>query len=246
MRNLFLLLCLCVVLPFSAQAAPTLQVQGEKIVLSNKGKTQTLPADDFELSAVEGADMRFLPIGDEAKETFGLDVGIYLFNKEGKQVKFIPMEFPESCVDVRFSPKGDIIALDNGSSMIRTWSFFTYPEMKALSETSYVQPEDDPSLIWNGNDVVLFSMLDESITGRSCGYDPCGPISVKTLNLRDGKAATLLSGTPECDYTMTGFDPAKGEVTARKICLASGKAWEDYPDNPPTQSVKVSINKAGK
>ncbi|MDD4701812.1 MAG: hypothetical protein PHI96_06280 [Desulfovibrio sp.] len=233
--------CLLVALSVPALAAPTLHLKGNTVVMENNGKKTDLPGDTFVPQDVQGADLRFVAISPDNKDSFSIEPGLYLFDKAGKTVAFIPSEDAEMCSEVRFSPKGDILAMDVGASLVRSWFFFSYPALKPMGEVSYYLASENPALIWNGDAGVLFSAMNAEVQGRVCGYDPCVAVSVEYHDFSNGKTEVLMAGTPECNYTLADFDPAKELVSIEKLCLASGAAWEQFPEDVPTQTVTVPL-----
>lgn len=243
MKKFLSLCCFCLLAALSvpALAAPALHLKDNTVVLENNGKKTELPGDTFAPQDVQGADLRFVATGSDGKDAFSIEPGLYLFDKAGKMVAFMPSEEAEMCSEVRLSPKGDILAMDVGAWLVRSWFFFSYPALKPMGEVSYFMASEKPALIWNGDAGALFSTMNTETQGRACGYDPCGAVSVEYHDFSNGKTAVVMAGTPECDYTLTGFDPAKGLVSIEKLCLASGAAWERYPENAPTQTVTVPL-----
>lgn len=182
-------------MPFSVFAAPTLQVDNEEaIFLPDKGKKQSLSSDEFEVHPIMGNGMQFLTVNEDAKENYGLEPGVYLFDKAGKQIAAISVDSPESCYDVQFSPNGKIIAVDQGTSVIRSWQFLSYPDLKPIGDVSYAEAVEGNSLFWNNNEGVVYSFIDGEDTSRTCGYDPCGPTSVMYYSFTDKKETPILWG----------------------------------------------------
>lgn len=229
-----------------ALATPGLRLQDNRLVLENNGKTTPLPEETFPVESVKDAagkplpGLRYCGIGADGGKAHGLAPGLYLFDAQGKKVAFAPTEAAEFCSEVRLSPGKTVLAMDSGGSLIRDWCFFAYPDMKPLGEVSYYQAENKPALLWEGDDGVLFSSMETEAHKRTCGYDPCGPVSVRAYSFKSHKATTVLAGTDLCDFTLTGYSPERGTVEADKRCLPSAKAWEEYPQNVPVEHVTAN------
>lgn len=244
MNKVFLCLCLFILWVVPAVAAPTLYLKGNTVVVENDGKTTALPEDpSYKPQKVSGSDMLFLGTNPEAQEQFDLEQGLYLFDKTGKMIAFIPSESAEFCADVSFSPTGNILAMDSGVTLMRSNYFFSYPSLKPMGEIDFYQLSEKPSFFWNNDEGILFSSIQVDNPGRACGYDPCGPVSAEYHSFKDGKAKVIKAGTPECDYTITGFDAEKGVVSIEKLCLPSADAWKEFPENVPSQTITVPLSK---
>ena len=244
MNKVFLLLCLLMLWAAPAVAAPALYLKDGTVVVKNDGKTTVLPEDpSYKPQKVSGSDMFFLGTNPEGKELFGLEQGLYLFDKTGKNTAFIPSEPAELCADVSFSPTGNILAMDSGATLVRSNYFFGYPSLKPMGEIVFYQLYEKPSFFWNNDAGILFSSMQVDNPGRACGYDPCGPVSVEYHSFKDGKTTAIMAGTPECDYTIAGFDAEKGVVSIEKLCLPSADAWKEFPENVPTQTITVPLSK---
>jgi hypothetical protein len=121
------------------------------------------------------------------------------------------------------------------------WYFYTFPGLKPLGSVAYFQAGEKPGLLWNGDAGVLFSSMNAASHHRQCGYDPCGPVSVRAYSFKNQKSTTLLQGTDLCDYTLTHFSSDAGEVDAEKLCLPSAAAWKDFPEHAPVESISVNL-----
>ncbi len=244
MDKIFLLLSLLMLWAVPAVAGPTLYLKDGAVVLKNAGKTTVLPeGPSYKPQKVSGSDMFFLGTNLEAKERFGLEQGLYLFDKTGKMIAFAPSEAAEFCADVSFSPTGNILAMDSGATLVRSNFFFSYPSLKPMGEIVFYQLSEKPSFFWNNDTGILFSSMQVDNPGRACGYDPCGPVSVEYHSFKDSKTTSVMAGTPECDYTIAGFDAGKGVVSIDKLCLPSADAWKKFPENVPPQTITVPLSK---
>lgn len=245
MRYVLLGLTLCLAMTFSAFAADsgaTLNLKGDQIYLESGGKSSPLPQDTFPAQPIDGTTMRFLGIGEDDGKERGIAAGLYIFEEKGRPIAFAPTNAAEFCADVKFSPDGKILAMDSGTYLIRSWFFFSFPDMKPVGEVEYYQADGKPSLIWNGNKGALVSSMRVEEHGRACGYDPCGPVSVDYYAFATQKIQRLLPGTDLCDYTLTGLKDDGVTVTAQALCLQSPKDWETFPeDDTPRKEVTARI-----
>ncbi len=227
---------------FAAGSSAELTLKGDRIFLVKDGKSTALNQDMFPAQPIEDTGMRFLGVGADDAKKQGIAPGLYIFEGDGKSVAFAATDAAEYCADVKFSPGKTVLAMDAGMSLVRDWFFFSYPAMKPLGDTAYYQTPDNPTLIWLGEEALLVSTMDVDTHNRSCGYDPCGPVSVNLYNLETRKSTKLLPGTDLCDYTLTGLDEmAGGIVSAAELCLPSVKDWETYPGEKPTKNVTVKL-----
>jgi hypothetical protein len=234
---------LLAVLPaFAAGTGAELTLKGDQIFLVKGGKSTALNQEMFPAQPIEDTNMRFLGVGQNDAKEQGIAPGLYLFEGDGKSVAFAATDAAEYCADVKFSPGKTVLAMDAGMSLVRDWLFFSYPAMKPIGDTVYYQTPDNPTLIWLGEEGVLVSTMDVDTHNRSCGYDPCGPVSVKQYDLETRKSTALMPGTDLCDYTLTGLDEmAGGLVTATELCLPSVKDWEVFPEGKPVKNVSLKL-----
>ena len=240
--TLCLTLCLAASLPASAAGSGTaLSLKGDRIYLVKGSKSTPLNQDAFPAQPIDDTAMRFLGVGEDTGKEYGVAAGLYIFDGDGASVAFAPTDAAEFAADVKFSPDGKILAMDAGTWLIRSWFFYSFPDMKPMGEAGYYQPEGKPGLIWAGNKGVLVSNMAAEGHGRSCGYDPCGPVSVDYYAFAAQKVTRLLPGTDLCDFSLTGLKEDGRTVTAQELCLQSPKAWETFPENEPTKDVTTTI-----
>lgn len=221
-----------------------------------------LPEDAFPLRTVEADEanevggpegvgwtlpgQRFFCVGEEAGSPYGLAAGLYVFRVKDYLVAFVPTGAAELYGETSLSPEGAVLALDSGASPVRSWFFFSYPDMASLSEVSYYQAEDRPGLLWHGNGNAVFSGMETEGHGRACGCDPCGPVSVHNYAFKTRQVTTLLEGTDLCDYTLTGLAAKRGVALAEELCLPSAADWEVFPEDAPTQDVEAGLPGEGR
>ncbi|MDL2307932.1 hypothetical protein LJC48_07965 [Desulfovibrio sp. OttesenSCG-928-C06] len=237
-----ILLSLITAIPaFAADSGAELNLKDDQIFLVKNNGSTPLDQNMFPAQPIDGTDMRFLGVGPDDAAEQGIAAGLYIFKGNGRPVAFASTDEAEFCADVRFSPNKKILAMDAGTSHVRNWVFFSYPQMELLGDVTYYQTPDNPELVWVGEDGVLFSNMNESGHGRSCGYDPCGPVSVSYYMFETQKSSRLLSGTDLCDYTLTGLDETGLVATAAELCLPSAKAWEEFPEGKPVKAVTAKL-----
>ncbi len=252
MKSILLVALSLIVMAGAAQGASRPHLADGRLVVENGEKAVVLSAEECPVGEVWDAQgkplegLRYCGVGDDAGKAHGLESGLYVFDGEGSLVAFAPNEAAEYCAETRLSPGKKILAMDSGGSLNRSWFFFSYPDMKPLGEIAYLSAENKPAIIFDGDKGAFFSSMDIEGGGRACGYDPCGPVSVDAYFFDSHKTLTLFPGTDLCDFTLTGFSPETGEVGADKLCLASAKAWENYPENAPVEKVGMKVDAPAK
>ncbi len=231
----------------SAYATPVLQLQGDKPVVINNAAT-SMEGYDIEVNWVKdykgipSKELRYCTVGQDSAQKYGVPQGVYFFDNESKQVGFIDFEYAEFCADVRLSPDESIIAVDSGMSLDRDWTFYSAPDMKKIGSVSYFSPPERPDLFWIRQDSIIYDKSTDMETQRSCGYDPCGPISVETYSFKTGKTQTLFSGTDLCDYYIADANTKTGDYEVDKLCQPTVKAWFDFPSDESAIRMKGSLN----
>jgi hypothetical protein len=253
MKRAMMLVLSLTVFAASAQASPLLRLQDNQLVIEVNAKATPLSTHEFPVNAVKDAEGNPLPglrsceVGVNGGKTIGVAPGLYIFDANGVQTAFAPTEAAEFCSETRLSPGKKVLAMDSGTWCIRDWLFFSYPDMKPLGMVSYYQNDNNPALLWKGDEGVFFSSLEDGPDKRKrvCDYDPCGPISTRYHSFKSGEAKTLLAGTDLCDYTLTGFSPEPGEIEADKRCLPSIEAWKEFPQNAPVEHITAKVAAPG-
>jgi len=248
MKKIAVMLVVCLfACAVPAQAAFTLRLTDNRLVLENEGKAMPLSVEDFPVDAVKDAagkplpGLRYCGIGVDSGKAHGIAPGLYLFDAHGRNVAFGSTDAAEFCSEVRLSPGKTVLAMDSGTWLVRSWFFFSYPDMKPIGEVGYYQAEGKPALLWEVDAGVYFSSRETMGHKRTCNYDPCEPISVRAYSFKTGKDKTVLAGTDLCDFTLTGFSPERGVVEADKLCLPAVKAWKEYQylQNAPVEHITV-------
>lgn len=224
----------------SVQSAGLVLVKG-KAALENNGSTQPLPAEEFEVMKSTGGTLRFVTVSEDQLRKRHLKMGLYLFTAEGQPAGFIAGEAASFCHAVFLSPDQKILLMDSGTWLVRNLTAYSFPELKALrkDDLSYFSSEGIVDVAWNGNDAFLFNTLEES-GGRTCDYDPCGPISVHQYSFATGKETTLKAGTALCDHTLQGVKDGSASIGSR--CMKNVKDWKKFPEHVPYVPSTLKLN----
>lgn len=230
----------------------SLEVRKDRLVPRQSGRP--LPDGLATLRPVENAAMRFAVIPGYAVEEYKLPLrpGLYLAAPDGAvryftgglsggQEAISPEEFGDMTDAVSLSPDKDILAVSMFGAQNGEWLFFSWPDLKPLEHPRVRAFKDDksPGLLWSGGRRVVVDAMDVAGSGRQCGYDPCGPISVVAHDLETGTSKPVFTGTGLCDYRVQSV--TGGEVTAGKLCLRQVGDWANYPENVPTQTVRAPL-----
>jgi hypothetical protein len=230
----------CVLLALPAQGAE-LALRNGKAVLLHAGGSKNLPDAEFLLKAAQNSPLRYVPVGEESAEKYGLEEGLYFFTADNKPAGRLITDAADYCEAISFSPDHKAFAMDSGVSALREWEVFAYPSMKPLleSEIDYVVASaSSPAMLWHGNDELVYTFM-QTDTQRACNYDPCGEVSVFRMNIKTGQEKPVQQASALCDYFLLGID--KDVVTLGKRCLKTVKAWEKYPENVPLQPMNIPL-----
>ena len=238
MRHLLLaMLLLCFSTPFALAASGQVSVKNDQVFVEKDGKVTPVSKDTMTPGAVGNSKLLYATVSEEDAKPFGLKGGLYIFDADGKAAGFAPSEAAEFCSQVSMAPGGTVLAMDSGTWLIRSWLFFSYPDMKPMGEVEYYQVGDIAPIFWKSDNEVLFNTM-ETETERACDYDPCGPTSIKRYDLASGKTSIILEGTTLCDYAMFSLDG--DTITAGKRCLPNAAAWKSSPGTP-TEKMTVKL-----
>lgn len=209
---------------WAGTARIVLQDQGLTIT---RGETRvTLPKESGAILPVQNASLRAVQISPEEAEQYGLDAGLYLFDTAGEATVFVAEDSGDPCAEVALSPDGKVLAVDSGTWVIRSWTFYTYPALKNLGGVTY--RDDQKPLLWLGSNTVLLHTQEDVDQRRQCDYDPCGPISVERVDLWPFTTTPLSRGTDLCDFTIERLD--NDVLTLNKTCAPSLEAWGQETD----------------
>ena len=185
----------------------------------NKGKLHVGES----IMPVHGANLVYVELNAEQAKAMGKPENTLLFfDKAGACTAELAGDKNENPSAVFASPKGDILAVDAGTWVIRDWIFFAYPSMKPLERRISYLSRDKDDLIWAGDDAIIITTIKER-SPRQCGFDPCDPRSVDLYSIRGDKSTSLFAGTDLCDYTFDSFDGKT--VRALKSCVKNLGDW---------------------
>ena len=240
----------------------TAEVRDGALVAAGSGKVLSPPENPFSLvensREALGDVLQFVPISPSTAdgslppvrpgfymvavdgEVFYLDQTVSaLTTGDGEAMPIGPEEFGDVSL-ASMSPDGKILAINLSYEAIGHWFFFSVPEIQAVEHpvVEAFASLADKSLLWNGSrKVVVDDMLSED-TSRTCGYDPCGPVSVVAYDLDTGESTVLKKGTDLCEYRALAVEG--GEVKIGETCKASPEDWETYPDEPE-KTISVAL-----
>lgn len=219
-------------------AAATLK-NGE-LIYEAGGKKTVFTGDDVAVKKIKGSDLVFLTLDEDPAKRIGKKPTLFIFDASGAlaaETSAIPDADIEQISALALSPKGSILAVDNGTWVVRSWSFVSYPALAPVGKpVAYLTDEGLQDLIWVHDDAVLITIINEN-SGRKCAdYDPCGLRSVALHRISTGKTTPVLAGTDVCDYGLFAFDGKS--VTAIKTCGKTAKDWAtaDSKEKGLTQS----------
>lgn len=174
---------------------------------------------------------------------------IYFFGKDGKLAAKLhaseDFSFEDFAIDSMFmSPKGNVVAIDNGTWIVRGWEFFSFPELKPLDrDVSYMLAVEDSvrQLFWVDNDNVLVQQIDDSSDVRKADYDPQGPLSIAIYTVSSGQLKNVFTGTDLCDYVLESFKDQV--VTAQEVCAPKLEDWKTFEgvEKLPRKTVTKNI-----
>ncbi len=229
MRILNLAVMLTVLVFLGAGAASAaVSLRDGALQYEQGGKKALFKAEDIAVEAVGNSDLRYVTLSEDQAKSIGKKPLLLIFDKSGalvKETSDIKDVEIEMIAKLSLSPGGTVLAVDNGTWLVRGWSFVSYPQLAPLGKPiAYLANGDEGmlDLAWVDDGSVLTTVIDEK--GRAYdGYDPGGVTSVVVHRIRDGKATPVFAGTVLCDYALSAFDGKT--VTALKSC---GKTAEDW------------------
>ena len=225
-------LLLVFALAFAAPAA-TVTLRERDVIVTTGEARHVLPKDAESLLAVQNAPLRAVQLMPEEAASSGIEPGLYLFNAAGETVAFLADDSGVPCSAVALSPGGKVLAVDSGTWVVRSWSFYTYPVLKSLGGLTYLA--DGSPLVWHGDATVLVLTQEDVDQKRQCDYDPCGPISVERVDLWPFTATPLFKGSDLCDYTIERFTGTQLDVI--ETCTQSLEGWSQL--NDPSRTTRT-------
>jgi len=245
--------------PWAASAQVKVTLKNGNIGYEQGGIQKVLLAvEEGGVTRVQNSDVVFVYVEDAGtlQAAGHSEPGLFFFDKNGALAAYFPGggNFdPAMCATASMSPNGKIIALDNGTWLVRIWAFYNFPAFTPLTTEedpfiSYLTlagiREDgriEQDLTWLENDAVIVTDLSETPVARPCQSDPCEPTDVVIHRLSGWKAAALAKGDELCDYR---FNSLAGDVvTVDKVCVKSLDDWQDPEKTPTATREKLKISK---
>ncbi len=197
--------------------------------------TKTLPLDASQAAAkVENSDLVFITLTDpEVLTELGKRPGLFFFDKNGAlaaEVAGNERFDPEMCAGASLSPGGRTMALDNGTWVVRSWSFFSFPDFTPLGPAdepfiSYLSQGEGRDLAWVDDRTVVLTDLSATLIARPCPADPCEPSDVVLHRLDAWASETLAKGDELCDYRFLSLSGRT--ATVEKTCVKKLDDWAD-------------------
>ncbi|MDL2259327.1 hypothetical protein LJB99_00415 [Deltaproteobacteria bacterium OttesenSCG-928-K17] len=223
----------------STNAWAQINLDGNSVNFQANGAAQSLALEGGVVTKVRNSNIVFAFIDNpEAMAAAGLNKpALFFFDSQGKFMGAYAGDSsfdPEMCADASLSPNGKIIALDNGTWLVRIWAFFTFPDFSPItgdadpeSETnvnlSYFSSDDIQPLAWVDNNTVITTDLSQTPVARPCPSDPCEPLDVVIHYLKPWQSHALAAGTELCNYTLSSLSGRT--VTVNKTCTKNIDDW---------------------
>jgi len=216
---------------------------------SSGGAKKILTLDAGQPAKVRGSEAVFTFVADPEvlKAAKAPGPALLFFNKNGALAGVYAGRDgfdPEMCQMASMSPDGKTIALDNGTWLVRVWTFLKYPQMTPVNPAveepfiSYLStPENGQNatdLVWVDNDTVIVTDISEAPVSRPCPSDPCEPLDVVVHRLSTWNPAALAKGDELCDYSIKSLSGRT--VTVNKTCARTIDDWA-VVDDPALRQV---------
>lgn len=221
-----------------------------KISRQAAGSTKSLDLEKGAIVKVDNSDSVFVHVSDEAtlKAAGQNGPALLFFDKSGQMIGAVEGadDFePELCSAASLSPGGKIIALDNGTWVLRVWTFLNYPDFTPASEIEdpylpYFSSERLPDLVWVDDNTVLVTDVSEAPVARPCPADPCEPLDVVVHFIREWKTSSIAKGTELCNYNLESL--SKRTATVIKTCTKGIDDWgTDEPAKRTVSREKIQV-----
>lgn len=229
------MLLLMLGLPSALSAQVTLK--NGQLLYKVGGAEKSLDLGEGALMKVAGSDLVFAYVDEaEALNAAKRKPGLLFFDKSGRLVgayEGIDGFDPTMCSAASLSPGGKTLALDNGTWLVRVWTFLNYPALTQASQTeepflSYLSNPEGQDLTWIDDDTVVVTDLSEAPVSRPCPSDPCEPLDVVVHQVRTGHSRALAKGTELCNYTFRSLEGRT--LTADKTCTKELDDWAELND----------------
>ncbi len=234
-RLIVLLTALTLVGPATALAQMALK--GNQLSYKAGAERKTLRLEEGAVTKVQGSKLVFVLVADPealAAADAG-SPGLFFFDQNGAlTARFAGGELfdPEMCAAASLSPDGRTIALDNGTWVVRAWTFYRFPDFTPLGPAdgpflTYLTLEETggQDLTWVDDQTVVVTDLNATQISRPCPADPCEPLDVVLHRLDSWESTALAKGDELCDYR---FKSLSGRtVTVEKTCVKKLEDWEN-------------------
>lgn len=224
------------VLLLPAVAGAELSLVDSRLVYQDGGLERSLELEPGAAVKVDNSDLVFVYLDKpEALKAAGQSgPSLVFFDRSGRMVGAYGGNEgfePEMCAAASLSPDRKILALDNGTWLLRVWIFLNFPDFSPATEAeeallSYYSSDEYPALLWVDGNTVLITDISEAPVARPCPADPCEPLDVVVHHIREWSTASLAKGTELCNYNLESL--SKRTATVVKTCT---KRIDDWASN---------------
>lgn len=238
------------ILAISGPARAEVRLADGLLVFQQSGQEKNLPLEEGAVTKIANSDHVFVYVSDpETLKAAGQsNPALFFFDKKGQMTGAYAGNDnfdPELCASASMSPGGKIIALDNGTWLLRIWIFLNFPDLTPATEAedaylSYFDSDEFPSLSWVNDDTVLVTDVSEAPVARPCPADPCEPLDVVVHYIREWNSVALAKGTELCNYSLTSL--SKRTATVVKTCTKNIDDWgTDDPSKRTVTREKIQV-----
>ncbi|MDR1045065.1 MAG: hypothetical protein LBP33_08110 [Candidatus Adiutrix sp.] len=224
----FILLLLC-----PSLALAQLSLKNGRLEYKAGGALHSVEPENGAAVKVRNSELLFVSINDpEILQAVKKGPGLFFFDESGAlKAHYAGREDfdPEMCAAASLSPNGKVIALDNGTWLVRVWTFLNYPGMEPVNPAveepfiSYLSGEDGQDLIWVDDNTVAVTDISEAPVSRPCPADPCEPFDVVIHALRPWNSSALAKGSELCNYRLKAVEGRNAVV--EKVCAKEIEDW---------------------
>lgn len=250
MKTLLMNTALLFALAFPTALLAEVSLIDGKLSRQEAGSSQNLDLEEGAIVKVNNSDMVFVYVTDSAslKAAGQSRPALLFFDNNGRMIgAFAGNEGfePEMCSVASLSPGRKIIALDNGTWLLRIWIFLNFPDFTQASEAeepylSYFSSDQNVNLAWVDDDTVLVTDVSEAPVSRPCPADPCEPLDVVVHYIKEWSTASIAKGTELCNYNLESL--SKRTATVVKTCTKSIDDWGmDDPAKRTVSREKIQV-----
>lgn len=228
---------LLLMLGLSSALSAQVTLKNGQLLYKVGGAEKKFDLGEGALMTVAGSDLVFAYVDEaEALSAAKRNPGLLFFDKAGRLVgvyEGIDGFDPTMCSAASLSPGGKTLALDNGTWLVRVWTFLNYPALTQASQAeesflSYLSNPEGRDLTWIDDDTVVVTDLSEAPVSRPCPSDPCEPLDVVVHQVRAGHSRALAKGTELCNYTLRSLEGRT--LTVDKTCTKDLDDWAELND----------------